>query len=149
MVLKVVRVTGAAFASPWTKYYCAPFFSHTHYWCKVRMFKYKILVLILLYCFKDTFSSSDLCLYKNIKSQVYTVQNHPLFVKTLSRLYYCCTGDLFPPDLCLYNKCKEFSVHGTISSFVFQNIIITTAVLKILEFRVSSKLFTGMVIREW
>ena len=31
VVLKVVRVTGAAFASPWTKCYCAPLFSHTHY----------------------------------------------------------------------------------------------------------------------
>ena len=74
--------------------------------------------------------------------------NHPLFVKTLSRLYYCCTVDLFPPDLCLYNKCKEFSVHGTISSVVFQNIIITTAVLWILEFGVSSQLFTGMMIEK-
>ena len=47
--------------------------------------------------------------------------------------------DLFPPDLCLYNKCIEFSEHGTISSAVlraYQNIIIT-AVLEILEFRVS------------
>ena len=31
VVLKVVRVTGAAFASPWNKCYCAPLFSHTHY----------------------------------------------------------------------------------------------------------------------
>ena len=79
---------------------------------------------------------------------MYTVQNHPLlFVKTLSRLYYCCTVDLFPPDLCLYNKRKEFSVHGTISSVVFQNIIIT-AVLEILEFRVSSKFFTRMMMEK-
>ena len=36
IVLKAVRVTGAAFASPWTNYYCAPLFSHTHYyWYKV------------------------------------------------------------------------------------------------------------------
>ena len=55
----------------------------------------------------------------SVKSQVYTVQNHPLFVKTLSRLYYCCTVDSFSPDLCLYNKCKEFSVHGIISSVAF------------------------------
>ena len=46
IVLKVVRVTGVAFASPWTNYYCAPLFSHTHYWYKVSMFKYKILVLL-------------------------------------------------------------------------------------------------------
>ena len=35
VVLKVVRVTGAAFASSWTKCYCAPLFSHTHYWYTV------------------------------------------------------------------------------------------------------------------
>ena len=39
VVLKVVRVTGAAFASPWTKCYCASLFSHTHYWYTVSMFK--------------------------------------------------------------------------------------------------------------
>ena len=50
--------------------------------------------------------------------------------------------DLFPPDLCLYNKRKEFSGHGTISSIVYQNIIIT-AVLEISEFRVRS------FLREW
>ena len=58
IVLKVVRVTGAAFASPWTNFYCAPLFSHTHYWYKVSMFKFKILILLLLYCFMDTFSPS-------------------------------------------------------------------------------------------
>ena len=31
---KVVPVTGAAFASPWTKK-CVPIFSHTHYWYEV------------------------------------------------------------------------------------------------------------------
>ena len=91
---------------------------------------------------------------------MYTVRYHPLFVKTLSRLYYCCTVDLFPPDLCLY-KCKKFSVHGTISSVVFQNTIIT-AVLetrfsspnfcpykrKQLEFRLSQKLFKGMIMEK-
>ena len=48
-------------------------------------------------------------------------------VQTLSLLlYYCCTncGPGFPLDLCLY-KCKEFSVDGTISYVVFQNIVIT------------------------
>ena len=87
IVLKAVRVTGVAFASPWTNYYCAPLFSHTYYWYKVSMFKYKILVLLLLYCFMDTLSPSDLCLYKCYKSQVYTVQSQPLFVKRLSCLY--------------------------------------------------------------
>ena len=127
IVLKVVRVMGAAFASPWTNYYCAPLFSHTHYWYEVSMFKYRILVQLLLYSFMDTFSPSDLFLYSIIRSQMYTVQNHPLFVKTSSRLHYCCTVDLFLP--------------GRISSVVFQNIISTAAVLDILEFRVSSKLF--------
>ena len=44
--------------------------------------------------------------------------------------YHCCntaaarTVEPFPPsDVCLY-KCKEFSVHGTISSVVFQSIVI-------------------------
>ena len=31
VVLKVVRVTGAAFASPWINY-CASLFSHNHYY---------------------------------------------------------------------------------------------------------------------
>ena len=67
---------------------------------------------------------------------------------------------LFPPDLCLY-KCKKFSVHGTISSVVFQNTI-TTAVLETrfsspnfcpykreqLEFRLSQKLFKGMIMEK-
>ena len=63
---KLVRVTGATFASPWTNCYCAPLFSHTHYWYKVSKFKYEILFVLLLplYCFMDTFSPSDLCLYK-------------------------------------------------------------------------------------
>ena len=55
--------------------------------------------------------------------------------------------DLFLPDLCLYNKCKEFSVHSTIPSVVFPNINITT-VLEILEFRVRSKLFTGIMMEK-
>ena len=55
IVLKVVRVTGVAFASPWTNYYCAPLFSHTHYYYyKVSMFRYKTLALLLLYCFMGT-----------------------------------------------------------------------------------------------
>ena len=38
VVLKVVPLTGAPFASPWTNY-CAPLFSHTHYWYEVGMLK--------------------------------------------------------------------------------------------------------------
>ena len=81
----------------------------------------------------------------SIKSQVYMVQNHPFFVKAIISsilLLLCC--EPVSPDLCLYT-CKEFSVHDTISSVVFRNIIIT-AVLEILEFRVSSKLFTGIMV---
>ena len=62
----------------------------------------------------------------SIKSQVYTVQNNPLFVKIIriisSKLLLCCES--VSPDLCLYT-CKEFIVHDTMSSVVFQNIIIT------------------------
>ena len=32
-------MTGAAFASPRTKFYCAPLFSHPHYWYTVSIFK--------------------------------------------------------------------------------------------------------------
>ena len=35
IVLKVVRVTGGAFASSWINYYCVHLFSQTHYWYKV------------------------------------------------------------------------------------------------------------------
>ena len=37
-------------------------------------------------------------------------------------LLYCFMDPFPPSDLCLY-KCKESSVHGTISSVVCQNII--------------------------
>ena len=58
VVLKVVRVTGAAFASPWTKYYCAPLFSQPHYWYKVSTFKLwevyeSISTAVLLYYCTD------------------------------------------------------------------------------------------------
>ena len=68
--------------------------------------------------------------------------------------------DRFPPDLCLC-ECKEFSVHGTKSSVVFQNIIITAVLetlppppdfclykCKQLEFRVSWKLFAAMIMEK-
>ena len=93
VVPKVVRVTGAAFASPWTKCYYAPLFSDTHYWYTVNMFKLSGV-------------------YGNISTAV---------------LLYCFVEPFFPPDLDygLYT-CKEFSVHGTISSYVvFQNKVIT------------------------
>ena len=94
VVLKVVRVTGAAFASPWTKCYCAPLFSHTSYLYKVSMFKLSGL-------------------YQNISTAV---------------LLYCFVDSSHSPDLCLY-KCKESSVHCTISSAVCQNIISSVLLL--------------------
>ena len=92
IVLTVVRVTGAAFASPWTKYYCAPLFSHTHYWYKVSMLRYKMLVLLLLYCFMDTFCSSDLCLYKYKESSVHSTKSpvvYPNIISSVLLLLHC------------------------------------------------------------
>ena len=65
VVLKVVRVTGAVFASSWTKCDCAPLFSHTHYWYTVSIFKlsgvYKnISTAVVLYCLVEPFFSPDL-----------------------------------------------------------------------------------------
>ena len=119
-----------------------PLFSHTHYWYKVSRVKYKILVLLLLYSFMDTFSPSDVCLYKY--SQRYKIIRCCQNIISSVLLLYCRPVS---PDLCLYNKCKEFSEHSTILSVVFQNIIIT-AVLEILEFRDSSKLFTEMMMEK-
>ena len=97
VVLKVVRVTGAAFAPPWTNHYCAPLFSHTHYWYKVSIM----------------FNSSGV--YQNISTAVL--------------LLYCYVGSFSPSDLCLYNKCKESNVDGTLSSVVCQNIISSVLLL--------------------
>ena len=54
----------------------------------------------------------------------------------VSKHNHCCTAavhtvDPFPPpDLCLYKR-RKFSVHGTISYVVFQNIpVVITGVLK-------------------
>ena len=48
VLLKVVPVTGAAFALPWTNNH-VPIFSHTHYWYKVGMLKvYNITIQLLL-----------------------------------------------------------------------------------------------------
>ena len=47
----------------------------------------------------------------------------------ISLLYCCCTycGPVFSPDLCLYKR-RKFSVHGTISYIVFQNMpVVITA----------------------
>ena len=69
VLLKVVRVTGAAFASPRTKCYCAPLFSHTHYWYTVLMFKISkvyqnISTTAVVYCCTvlwNRFPPPDLC----------------------------------------------------------------------------------------
>ena len=55
-----------------------------------------------------------------------TVQYYPLYpnIVTAVLLLYILWTVFFPPDLCL-SMCKEFSVHGTISYVVFQNIVVT------------------------
>ena len=110
VALKVVRVTGAAFASRQT-------------YRKVSMFKIlrvyqTVITAVLLFCFfcgPPPPPPPRLMACTSVKSQMYTVQYHPLCVKTSSRLYCCCTVDSSPPppDLCLY-KWKESGVHGTI-----------------------------------
>ena len=52
----------------------------------------------------------------------------------VSKHNHCCTSavhtvdSFFPSDLCLYNR-RKFSIHGTISYVVFQNIpVVITAV---------------------
>ena len=53
----------------------------------------------------------------------------------VSKHNHCCTAAVhtvdpfFPPDLCLYRR-RKFSVHGTISYVLFQNIpVVITVVL--------------------
>ena len=63
----------------------------------------------------------------SVKSEMNTVQYHPLCPNTVTAvllLYILWTG-FYPPDLCL-SMSKEYTVHGTISYDVFQNIVITT-----------------------
>ena len=76
----------------------------------------------------DTFSPSDLCLYKCKESSVHGTISSVLFQNIISSVLLLYCGHI-SPDLRLY-KFKEFSVHGTISYVVFQNISIT-AVLEI------------------
>ena len=102
IVLTVVQVTGAVFASPWNNYYCAPLFSNTRYWYKVSMLKYKILVLLLLYCFMDTFCPSDLCLYKYKESSSHSTKSPvvcPNIISSVLLLLYC--GPVFPRLMCV------------------------------------------------
>ena len=94
-VLKVVRVTRAAFVSSWTNYYCASLFSHTHYWYKGSIFEYKILVH-LLYCFMDTFSPSDLCLYKSKESSVHCTISSVVCQNIISSVLLLYCGPVSP-----------------------------------------------------
>ena len=112
------------------------------------MFKYKILVLLLRCTVLWTRFSPPTyaCTSKCKESSVHGTKSSLVCQNIISSvlLLYC---EPFSSDLCLYYKCKEFSVHGIKSSVVFQNIIIT-AVLEIFEFRVSSKLFTGVMMEK-
>ena len=116
--LKVVRVTIAAFASPWTKFYCASLFSHTHYWYKMSMFKLSgvyqnISTDVLLYCFVDPFFAPTYGLYKCKESSVHgrissaMCQNVVLSVILL--LYY--GPDFSPPTyICTSVKSPVYTV---------------------------------------
>ena len=100
----------------------------------MSMIKYKILILLLLNCFMDTFFPSDLCLYKyNNESSVHGTKTSVVCQNIISFV------------LLLY--CGPVSPRHNIICCVFQNIIIA-AVLEILEFRVSSNPFTGMMKKE-
>ena len=85
VVHKVVRVTGAAFASPWTKCSCAPLFSHTHYWYTVSMFKlsgvYPNISTAVLFC-ETVYSPRLIMVYTRAKSSAYTVQYHHMLYFT-------------------------------------------------------------------
>ena len=73
-------------------------------------------------------------------SQLYRVKQLPTDgvhcrESVVSKHNHCCTAAVYtvdrfpPPDLCLYKR-RKFSVHGTISYIVFQNIsVVITAVL--------------------
>ena len=52
VVLKLVPVTGAAFASPWTNK-CAPLFSHTHFWYEMDVLKVSIVVGMYVWYIKS------------------------------------------------------------------------------------------------
>ena len=121
VALNVVRVTGAAVASPWTKCYCAPLFSHTHYWYTVSMFKLSgvyqnISTAVLLYYVEPFFPPGLWSVHVYVKSSVYTVQYHHMLYSKHS--YYCCTVDPFsPPDFCLYT-CKDLEFRVRSEAFV-------------------------------
>ena len=114
VVLKVVRVTGAAFASPWTKCCCAPLFSHTYYWYKVSMFKllgvYKNIstaVLLYRYCFVETFLPPTLAC-TSVKIQKCTRYN---IIRCVSKHYLVCnTAEVWtrpPPPTYVCTRVKS------------------------------------------
>ena len=115
VVLKVVRVAGAAFASPWTDCYCAPLFSHTHYWYKVSMFKLSgvyqnVITAVLLYCFVDPSPPPPRLMPVQVKeSSVHGTISSVVCQNIISSVLLLYCGPVpSPPDLCLY-KCKELS----------------------------------------
>ena len=83
-----------------------------------------ISTAVLLYCFVDPFSPSDLCLYKCKESSVHGTISSVVCQNIISSVLLLYCGPVFP-QLQSAQKSKEFSVHGTISYVVFQNIIIT------------------------
>ena len=122
VVLEVVRGTGAAFSSPWTKCYCAPLFSHTHHWYKVSMFKLSgvyqnISTAVLLYCFVEPFFLPNFGLYKCKESSVQCTRYN--IIRSVPKHYLVCntavlwTRFLPPRLISVLYKCKEFSVHGS------------------------------------
>ena len=111
VVLKAVRVTGAAFASRRTKCYCAPLFSHTHYWYTVCMFKLSGV-------------------YQNISTAV-----------PGSAVLFCGTVFSNPDLQYVVYTCKKFSAHGTANIIIyvgFQNIVIIAALPRVRWHRASS-----------
>ena len=110
VVLKVVRVTDAAFASPWTNCYCTPLFSHTHYWYKVRILKIRHdhCCTAVLFCGPVSPRLTPVQVYRfkvhGTKSEVLS-QN----IITAVLLLYC--GPVFPARLIHVCVCV-FSSHS-------------------------------------
>ena len=109
VVLKVVPVTGAALASPRTKYYCAPSFSHTHYWYKVSMFKlsgvYQNSSTAGLLC--GTVFPPRLMTSTGVKSPVYTVQSTVVFQDIISSVILLYYGPVLFSRLMLVQDVKS------------------------------------------
>ena len=155
VALKVVRVTGAAFASRRT-YRKVEYVqniesvSNCYYCCPAVLF------------FLWTSPPPRLMACTSVKSQMYTVQYHPLCVKTLSRLYCCCTVDSSPPPPRLMSVqvervwCTRYNIIYCISKLLLLYLRpvsppppdLCLYKCKELELRVSSKLFTAMIMEK-